>query len=432
MTGSADRIVERLRQRFGAAAILQDLGPAPLGADLRAVAAGALSQCAAAVVIIGPAWISGSDAEGQRWLDSPTNEARLALEAALRRGIPVAPVLVGGAHMPAPSNLPSGLADLAYRQGIEVHADERFDADMTLLIERLTAALASPSAGADTRWPDSETPSSPPQHTLNWPPERLTTLGFVGKASGGMEYLEPPLCDVPAGDFLMGNSSKHPLDSSPDERPQHKVQLRAYRIGAYPVTVAEYTCFVRSGYPPPDYWQALLEQGLDHPMSHLSWEDATAYAAWLAQVSGALWRLPTEAEWEKAARWDAKRKVARRYPWGDQFDPSKANTDEGKRGTTTAIGSYPNGASPCGALDMAGNVEEWTASWYRPYPYRPDDGRENRSGAGERVLRGGSWFSAAHVARCAFRGRYRPAESLRGSGFRLACDLGGDSANGVR
>jgi formylglycine-generating enzyme required for sulfatase activity len=81
---------------------------------------------------------------------------------------------------------------------------------------------------------------------------------------------------------------------------------------------------------------------------------------------------------------------------------------------------------------MAGNVEEWTASWYRPYPYRPDDGRENRSGAGERVLRGGSWFSAAHVARCAFRGRYRPAESLRDSGFRLACDLGGDSANGVK
>jgi hypothetical protein len=115
---AADRMIALLAQRFGAAAILQDLGPALLGADLRAVADGAVSQCAAAVVLIGPAWIS-ADAEGRRWLDDPTDVARLAIAAALRRGIPVAPVLVGGARMPAPSDLPPGLADLAYRQGIE-------------------------------------------------------------------------------------------------------------------------------------------------------------------------------------------------------------------------------------------------------------------------------------------------------------------------
>jgi formylglycine-generating enzyme required for sulfatase activity len=217
----------------------------------------------------------------------------------------------------------------------------------------------------------------------------------------------------------MGNSAKHGLDSSPDERPQHKVQVRAYQIGAYPVTVAEYTCFVRSGYPPPNRWQAQLEQGLDHPVSHLSWEDAFAYATWLATVTGAPWRLPTEAEWEKAARWDTRRKRARKYPWGDDFDPGKTNTSEGGRDTTTPVGAYPVGMSPCGALDMAGNVKEWTNSWYRPYPYQSGDGREERQGVGERVLRGGSWFSAAHVARCAFRGRHRPNASLSDAGFRL-------------
>jgi formylglycine-generating enzyme required for sulfatase activity len=165
----------------------------------------------------------------------------------------------------------------------------------------------------------------------------------------------------------------------------------------------------------------LLEHGLDHPMSHLSWEDAAAYAAWLAQVTGDAWRLPTEAEWEKAARWDQQSGVARRYPWGDQFDPARANTAESERNTTTPVGSYPDGASPCGALDMAGNVKEWTASWYRPYPYYAEDGHEDRGRSGERVLRGGSWFFAAHVARCAFRSRHRPDASLRDAGFRLVC-----------
>ena len=415
----ADRITGLLRQRFGTAAILQDFGPAPLGADLRTVVAGALSQCAAAVVIVGPAWATGGDAEGGRWLDSTTDEVRLGIEAALRRGIPVAPLLVGGAHMPTPPELPPSLADIAYRQGIEIHADERFDADMTSLIERLTATLAASSTGIDTRWRDPQPVSSPPQKTLGWPPERLIALGFVAKVSRGVEYLDPPLCDSPAGDFLMGSAAKHDRDSSPDERPQHKVQLRAYQIGLYPVTVAEYTCVVRSGYLPPDSWQMLLEQGLDHPMSHLSWEAAHAYATWLATITGAVWRLPTEAEWEKASRWDAQRKRARTYPWGDDFDPGKTNTSEGGRDRATPVGSYPTGASPCGALDMAGNVREWTASWYRPYPYRADDGREDHLGSGERALRGGSWFSAAHVARCAFRSRHRPDASLRDAGFRL-------------
>jgi formylglycine-generating enzyme required for sulfatase activity len=300
--------------------------------------------------------------EGWRWLDNPTDPARLAVEAALRRGIPVAPVLVGGAHMPAPSDLPPSLTNFAYRQGIEIHADERFDADMTSLIKRLMPALAATSPSADTRERHPEPSSSPPQTTLSWPPERLIALGFVAKTLGGVEYLEPPLCDVPAGDFLMGSPAKHQYGSSPDERLQHRVRLRAYQIGVYPVTVAEYTCFIRSGYPPPDNWQAHLERGLDHPASLLSWMNALAYATWLAPITGVPWRLPTEAEWQKAARWDQRSSVARRYPWGDQFEPAKASTAESGRNTTTPVGSYPAGTSPYGALDMAGNVKEWTCS----------------------------------------------------------------------
>ncbi len=113
-----------------------------------------------------------------------------------------------------------------------------------------------------------------------------------------------------------------------------------------------------------------------------------AYAKWLAERTGQPWRLPSEAEWEKAARGTD----GQIYPWGDTFDASRANTDEGKKGGTTPVGSYPSGASPFGALDMAGNVWEWTNTVYKPYPYVATDGRERLDSTENRVLRGGSWY----------------------------------------
>jgi hypothetical protein len=118
------------------------------------------------------------------------------------------------------------------------------------------------------------------------------------------------------------------------------------------------------------------------------------YAAWLARITGQPWRLPSEAEWEKAARGTS----GRIYPWGDTFDPSRANTSEGGSGATTPVGSYPSGASPCGAKDMSGNVYEWTSSHNVPYPYDPTDGREAPDTTGSKVARGGSWDDGATYA----------------------------------
>jgi formylglycine-generating enzyme required for sulfatase activity len=261
-------------------------------------------------------------------------------------------------------------------------------------------------------------PTIPPERF----PKRLADLGFVGTVVNGVEVILPPLCDVPAGAFLMGSDPKQDPDAFYDEKPQHSVTLATYQLARFPVTVAEYACFVRAGHAKPQRvelfgrvvdWATQLRR-LDHPVVCVSWHDAIAYAAWLAKATGQLWHLPSEAEWEKAARWDPTLRRSRIYPWGDRFDRTRANTSEGGTGTTTPVGSYPTGASPCGAQDLAGNVWEWTSSLYKPYPYNASDGRERADSTENRVLRGGSWSDTAWIARAAYRGRRYPATTPPG------------------
>ena len=160
----------------------------------------------------------------------------------------------------------------------------------------------------------------------------------------------------------------------------------------------------------------------NHPVVLVSWDDAKAFCDWLTQKSGKLIRLPTEAEWEKAARGTD----GRRYPWGDGWDATKANT-EGGAGGTTPVGKYsPAGDSPYGAADMAGNVWEWCADWYSnsEYQKQAESGSPVHDPAGptsgsDRVERGAGFGSAQVFARAAFRFRCPPAIHSLDSGFRV-------------
>jgi formylglycine-generating enzyme required for sulfatase activity/Tfp pilus assembly protein PilF len=295
---------------------------------------------------------------------------------------------------------------------------------------------------------DSVLPESAPVHPA--PPStprgsfpiRLANLGYEQRSGPGVDVVIPPLCDVPAGEFLMGSDPTHDKELYNEEEPQCSVSIPTFQIARYLVTVAEYTCFVRIGRREPQApsssptWQQQLGKP-DHPVVNVSWRDAMAYAAWLMRMTGEQWRLPTEAEWEKAARWDPAIREARIYPWGDAFDRTRCNTSEDKLHDTTPVGAYPLGMSPCGAMDMAGTVWEWTSSSFRPYPYSADDGREPpylysaddrkelTETPGKRVARGGAYIAIPRYARTAYRLDLDPDVVYGFVGFRLVRSVPG-------
>ena len=161
---------------------------------------------------------------------------------------------------------------------------------------------------------------------------------------------------IPAGDFLMGSDSKNADESS---HPLHKVKLKAFRIDKYLVTNAQYARFIAAtGHRPPSSWKnGRIEQGeLLYPVTLVNWYDARAYAKWAGK------RLPTEAEWEKAARGTD----GRRWPWGDDMDPARLNTYYNV-GSASIVTRFSNGVSPYGVYDMAGNVDEWVEDDFLPY-----------------------------------------------------------------
>jgi len=215
--------------------------------------------------------------------------------------------------------------------------------------------------------------------------------------SNGMEFMR-----VPAGKFLMGsdNHSEH-------EKPQHTVDIPYdYWMACFSVTNELYNAYAKAKgiKHPVNGW----EKKKDHPVTYVKWTDAMAYCEWLNKtvqneefiMQNLQIRLPTEAEWEKAARGTD----GYEYPWGNQFDKNKCNTRESGNGSTTPVRLYsPQGDSPFGCADMTGNVREWTHSLMKPYPYNVRDGREDEKASGARVLRGGSFIRDEWDARCAYR-----------------------------
>lgn len=268
-------------------------------------------------------------------------------------------------------------------------------------------------------------------------PERLERLGFVAQVTTDPDtgnkttLIRPPLCRVSEGPFLMGSTPRQDISAFDDEKPQITVDLPAYQIARFPVTVAEYACFVETGHLAPAGWDT-LQRNLDYPIVNVSWYDARDYAAWLAALTGEPWKLPSEAEWEKAARWDPKgnggRGLSRIYPWGKDFDARRCNTSAFTPtiGTMTPVGTYGpeqaarDGSSPYGVQDMAGTVWEWTRTIYDAQAYSKKTFRDGTNSAEDRVQRGGSYGDPAfRVARAACRHGNRPDYGYVYAGFRV-------------
>lgn len=239
------------------------------------------------------------------------------------------------------------------------------------------------------------------------------------------------LCAVPGGIFTMGS------DTHPNSQPVHPVTVRDFHIGRYPVTNAAYGRFVaETGRKWASPEAGLPERG-NAPATDLTWHDARAYCAWLTQrwrregrIAGTeVVRLPTEPEWERAARGeqrDGGSEIV--YPWGREWKPDAANSEESGLNAQCAVGLFPAGASPYGCLDMAGQVWEWTSTLWGDdmatpsfrYPYA-EDGREDPAAgpAIRRVLRGGCFSSTSLKACCTYRGSLEPDGFWRGNGFRI-------------
>jgi formylglycine-generating enzyme required for sulfatase activity len=254
--------------------------------------------------------------------------------------------------------------------------------------------------------------------TKAWIEQRSVAMEALVRAGAGywrLPYGEPEWVEIPAGEFWMGGEGEY------DGKPVHRVHLDTFHISRVPITNAQYRLFVEAtDQEPPEHW----EEGrppkgkASHPVVYVSWHDTLAYCEWLSEVTGKAITLPSEAEWEKAARGS---KDKRAYPWGDTFDATLCNSDELGLGDTTPVGIFLDGASPYGVLDLAGNVWEWTRSLYEGYPYDPDDGRENLEAGDEprRVVRGGAFVLTVDGVRCASRDGYDPGYRSRGYGFRV-------------
>jgi formylglycine-generating enzyme required for sulfatase activity len=215
---------------------------------------------------------------------------------------------------------------------------------------------------------------------------------------------------VPGGEFLMGSDTQQDPSADNDETPQHSLDVAGFWIMRAEVTIAQYAKCVQAGVcSEPGYERWNDPAYAEHPVTYVTWLQANDYAKW---VGG---QLPTEAEWEKACRGTD----GRIYPWSNETPTADLANFNSNVGDTTPVGSYPQGASPFGVLDMAGNVWEWTASKYAGYPYTANDGREDLAGDAARTLRGGSWFNAEFIVRCAARYGFDPDSRSVSYGFRV-------------
>lgn len=283
------------------------------------------------------------------------------------------------------------------------------------------------------------------------PDRRNDEFGMMNDESGSSNSSSSEMISVAGGPFEMG-SRGYPF-AYDNEQPPHTVVLADFRIDRYPVTNAAYAEFIESrGYSTrslwsdegwawkekntiehPLYWsraeghvwrvQEMFEETdlkPDHPVTGVSWHEACAYARFAGK------RLPTEAEWEKAASWDAEREKKRRFGWGDDDARSGVANYNFNNWGTTSVTAYAAGASAYGSIDMTGNAWEWTATTFDGYPgfaaYPYPEYSEIWFDGDHRILKGGSWATQLPLLRCSFRNFWRPGFRIAFAGFRCAAD----------
>ncbi len=269
------------------------------------------------------------------------------------------------------------------------------------------------------------------------PLDERVEAGEILGIQGDPRIKEYPMVKVEASEFIMGSDK-----GDNDEKPIHRVYLDEFMMGKYPVTNEEFKVFVdEGGYSNEKYWtregwkwkekEKILEPRFwnegkwnrpNFPVVGVSWYEAGAYAIWLSEKKGKPYRLPTEAEWEKAARGTD----GREYPWGNEFDENKCNSIECGLKRTSPVGIFSKGESPYGCMDLAGNVYEWCSDWFDVDYYKksPEKNPCGPKYGSNRVQRGGCWVSDAPFCRAACRVADHPASRDDSVGFRLLRSLG--------
>ncbi|MGA8144387.1 MAG: SUMF1/EgtB/PvdO family nonheme iron enzyme [Candidatus Acidiferrales bacterium] len=241
------------------------------------------------------------------------------------------------------------------------------------------------------------------------------------------DFTEPLMVKIPKGWFLMGSDAAQP--GQDNERPVHRVWIDAFEMAACQVTVAEYTKFIAAtNRRKPPHWNDPNFSHPGQPVVAPSWFDAVAYCEWLSSQTGKRYRLPTEAEWERAARGGAEQKL---YPWGDEPLESLANYASRWKSAPERVGMAEK--NTYGLFDIGANVHEWCSDWFDAGYYRssPERNPQGPAEGNRKASRGGSWRHQTKVSRCAARSSIPPEFQYADYGFRVVRDAVRNVARGT-
>lgn len=463
------RMYDRLATEFGRDHVFKDVDSIPFGVDFAEYLDQAVSQCQVVLVIIGRTWLTVAEPDGTRRLDNPDDFVRIEVESALRRKIPVIPVLLQGVGMPRRPQLPESLRSLARRNGLEVGYDPRFHADMNRLVKGLKVVLGEAipltdggaqgtevstvydlrgaqfaggfagTVGGDQIGGTINNPgasrsaskASTPEPQISVRPQRAPvsqpqiSAPFVEDLGNGVTL---DMVYIPEGDFLMG-SPEHEAERKDREGPQHPVHVSAFYMGKYPVTQAQWSAVVKLEKVEMDLESEPSNfRGNDLPVEQVTWFEAVEFCQRLSRHTGNNYRLPSEAEWEYACRAG----TTTPFYFGETISTDQVNYNgnytygDGKKGefkrSTTAVGSFS--ANGFELYDMHGNVWEWCQDcWHTNYEGAPKNSSAwvEEGDSKHRILRGGSRYNNPARCRSAVRSNNTPGYRSYRIGFRVVC-----------